>query len=287
MKKATRRVFWVLWMVLAGALPAYANNPPQPDGMLSLILIFPAVILGSRLAKVEGTEDETRWRIPRGIFLGLAALVAAAGTEIGGIAMLILLFYGIFSAGRAIRRGQGARRFAIGAALILYSFFACGDYLLSLNSWPPHTETWGLSTLRNIATAETTFKTEKRLDANKNGIGEYGSLQDLVRALYLDEAYTRPQGRSGYRSTVVVTGNAAEDEKGFFAYTSPVDYGPAESAVWQVIPGGSWVKAFRPQRYPARRTFAVDETGVVREADLGRSRPVSREETQNWNESKR
>lgn len=58
MRRRWEVVCWLMWFLFAGALPAYANNPPAPDGMFSLILIFPVVIVGWRWAGVKLTERE-------------------------------------------------------------------------------------------------------------------------------------------------------------------------------------------------------------------------------------
>ena len=46
MKKKLEIATWLGWFLLAGTLPAFANNPPAPDGMLSILLLFPMAILG-------------------------------------------------------------------------------------------------------------------------------------------------------------------------------------------------------------------------------------------------
>ena len=178
MRNRVRIAFWLLWFVAAGALPAYANNPPAPDGMFSLILIFPVAIFAFRWAGGEFTdkEKEKRRRITKGILLGLSTLVAGAGTEIGAAAMLVLLTYGLLRGGQVMRRGQCKKRFAIGSGVLLFTLFACSDYLLSTSNYPVSWESRAVTTLINIVSAETTFKSAAKLDANKNEVGEYGSL---------------------------------------------------------------------------------------------------------------
>ena len=65
MKKVASKAMWTVGVLLAGAAPAYANNPPAPDGMLSILLLFPAAIFGFRLAGAKLTEKEMKWK-PQG-----------------------------------------------------------------------------------------------------------------------------------------------------------------------------------------------------------------------------
>lgn len=278
-----RRTAWVLWMMAAGALPAYANNPPQADGMLSLILIFPAALLGMRWAGAQLTEKEKKWRVGKGALLAVAVFLTMGGTEIALIPLLILLFYGLVRGARIIQRGQGAKRIAIGIAVILLTVFAIGDYMLSLNNWSrtAMAESSAVGSLRSLVTAELTFQSSKTLNANRNEVGEFGTLEQLQEARLLAGSLTSSRGGWGYRYAVVLSGNPERDEKEFFAYAIPVEYG--EEASWtRFVPGGSWMTVLQPRRHPARRSFAVDESGTIREADLGGSRPVTRAEAEKW-----
>jgi len=278
MNKGSRIAGGLWWILVAGAAPAYANNPPAPDGMLSLLLVFPVAILGFRLAGAKFTEKEKKWRILRGVLLALCTLAAAAGTGVGGLGMLVLLSYGLLRGAQAMGRGQGGRRFALGAFMILFAFFAGANYLTSLNNWPSvlRSESSAVGAVRTIVTAETTFRADKKLDANKNGIPEYGTPEQLHQAGLIPDSYRKPGGPGGYRLVVVLTGDPAQDEKEFFVYATPDNYGspPAVSI--------SLVEAIRPQRRFGLRSFAADETGEIREADLGGSRAVTRAVAQKW-----
>jgi len=121
--KLRRKVELILWMVTLGALPAWANSPPQPDGVFSLILIFPVVIFGFRLAGASYTERERKWRWLRGTLLGLAAFLTAGGTEIASIPLLILVIFGLWRGIQIMYRGQGRKRILIGV-LVSYGHFS-------------------------------------------------------------------------------------------------------------------------------------------------------------------
>ena len=264
--------YWLLaFCLLAAPLPAFGNNPPQPDGMLGLVLLFPVAILGLRLAGVRRDEKSKARRLLTGLILGFAFLLTLAGTGIGALGMLVLLYYGVHRGVRVVARGQGAKRFAVGAGVILFTLFAGVNYLASLNYDPGvrRYESSAVSALRTIATAEFTFQADATLDANKNGVGEYGSLEQLQKAgLFLSEP-------RGYRVTLVVTGDPAQDEKQFFVSAVPLNYGEPRRTL-------SLLAAWQSTHPFARRSFASDESGVIRERDLGSARAVTREETEKW-----
>ncbi|MBZ5515784.1 MAG: hypothetical protein LAN62_13260 [Acidobacteriia bacterium] len=275
MKKKMAIAAWLGWFVLASALPAYANMPPAPDGMLSIILLFPVAIYGFLFAGAKLTEKEKKWKPVRGIVLGGSAFLTAAGTAIAIIPTLILLVYGLLRGAQAMARGQGAKRFAIGSGMILFTLFAVANYLASTNNWPSESQyaAPGVSGVRTIVTAEIQFRSEAKLDANKNGVPEYGGLQQLYQAGLIGAHHMSPPEQGGYRFTVVLAGDPARDEKEFFVYATPSHYGTSGRTI-------SLLDAFRPHR--SRTTFAADESAVIRRADLGGSRPVTREEAQKW-----
>ncbi|MBZ5565291.1 MAG: hypothetical protein LAP13_23080 [Acidobacteriia bacterium] len=263
------------WFLLSDPPAAYANNPPAPDGMLSIILLFPVVIVGFIFAGARLNDKEKKWLPVRMIVLGISALLTAAGTALAIIPLLILLWYGVRRGAQAMARGQGLKRFAIGCGVILFTLFAVANYLASTNNWPSESQyaAPGAEGVRNIVAAEMGFRSEGKLDANKNGVPEYGSLQQLYQAGLIEAGSLSATGRSDYRFTVVLTGDPARDEKEFFVYATPVHYGSSRRTL-------SLLDAFRP--HSARTTFAADESGVIRRADLGGSRDVTRQETLNW-----
>jgi hypothetical protein len=119
------------------------------------------------------------------------------------------------------------------------------------------------------------FPDHVTLDINKNGLGEYGTLEQLRQAgLLNDLEWERLHGPT-YRYVVVLSGDPARDEKQYFAYAVPLRYGNRP-----VMP--SLIRVLRPTVTYARRTFACDGTGVVRAADLGGSHDVTRAEAEKW-----
>ncbi len=263
------------WLLLSDPPAAYANNPPAPDGMLSIILLFPVAIVGFIFAGAKLTDKEKKWTPVRAIVLGISALLTAAGTVLAIIPLLILLVYGLRRGAQAMARGQGLKRFAIGSAIILFTLFAIVNYLASTNNWPSESRyaAVGASGVRSIVAAEMEFRGEAKLDANKNGVPEFGSLQQLYQTGLVDAGSLSAPERTGYRFTVVLAGDPARDEKEFFVYATPTHYGSSGRTL-------SLLDAYRPHR--ARTTFAADESGIIRRADLGGSRAVTRQETLSW-----
>ena len=276
--KSRRQIFlWLPWFMLAGAVPAYANNPPQPDGILALVLIIPVAIVGYRLAGAQVTEKQRKRRVLTGLALALCTLLTFAGTEIAMIPLLIILGYGIRRGTLAISSGQGKKRVVWGCIILLFAFFGVANYVASLN-YPmqgPMVENSAVTNLRIITTAEVEFQNNATLDVNKNGVGEYGSLEQLHKAGLLDDFLWKRLQRPIYRYVVVLNGDPARDEKQYFIYAAPVHYGRPPITI-------SLLRTFLPHVPYARRTFASDETGVVRAADLGGSRDVTRAEAEKW-----
>lgn len=277
MKKLWRRTGLVLGLVAFGALPAYANNPPRPDGLLSLILIFPVAILGFHLAGAAYTDKQRKWRLVRGFFLGVAVLFTAGGTEIALIPLVILLAYGVQRGAQIIQRGQGKKRVLIGSLVLLWVLFAVGDYMISLNVSTRFYayESSAVGGMRALQTAETTFKQSPGPD--RTPLNLYGSLEDLRKAQLIDDIFLNHRTRYGYRYSLILEPSRQQ----FLAYAVPEEYLPRTTQWRAFVPGGSWVDALRPRR-GATRSFAVDETGIIRAADLGASRPVTRQEAQKW-----
>ncbi len=287
MRRAIRVTSLLLWFLLAGPLPAYANDAPGPDGILSLLMIFPIAVLGLRLAGAKLPPGGTIKRFLLGLALGFSALISVVFLGSGGFAVggAMMLYYGVLRGGRAVKYGQGRKRFTIGLAVILLTLVAVADYLASFTSYRRSTsaaEYNAMSAVRTIVGAEIKPRSSARLDTNKSGVGEFGTIEQLVKAGLLDDRFLKENPSRGYRYVVVLSADPAHAEKEFLVYATPEHYG-SRGPLSQSLPGYSlWVAARRP-KLQARRTFASDETGVLRAAELGTSRAVTREEAQKWN----
>ena len=294
--KLKRKVELVFWMVTLGAVPAWANNPPQPDGLFSLILIFPVVIFGFRLAKASYTDGERKWRWLRGLLLGFLVVLAMAGDDVAQIPLLVFLIFGLRRGIQIMYRGQGRKRFFVGALVCLWTLFALGDYGISLMVWSP-VPSHEFATIRNLrflAQAEQTyartspsgqFATIKQLQDAKIPLATEFSQpgEDSNPALY--DLYMNNYVYVGYRFSSMVDA----DGKKFLITAVPAAYA---KDIKPLIPGTSWWILLRSRgrkRTPeeihgqvGQRCFAIDESGVIRAADLGTTRPVTREEVEKW-----
>jgi len=268
-----------LWCLPACPLAAWANNAPLPDGILGIVLIFPAAILGLRLAAARLPKVSRIWKIMVIIGLALATYLA-----MGISAAAVPLFaFGLYRGLQMMRFGKGARRFPVGLAMILFTVLATANYGASLNyGWMSTivAESDGVSAIRAVARAEEEFKAATVLDANKNKIGEYGTLKQLdEQGAFMERGYLASGRPRGYRLVLQLSDDPAVSEKQYFAYAIPTNYGPPPLSLLSL----SLVRILRPQtRRYARRTLAVDETGVIRARDLGGSRPVTRAEAEKW-----
>ena len=131
-----------------------------------------------------------------------------------------------------------------------------------------------MGAIQDIVSAERQFQVAAILDANKNGVGEYGTRKDLEQAGLIE---TLPDG---HRFEVVVTGDPARDEKAFFVYAVPTVYAPSPPP-WR-IPGFVWAQWLRLRPPFIGYTFVSDQTDEIRWADLRAPRTVTLEETRTW-----
>jgi len=270
-----RKVELIFWMITLGAAPAWANNPPQPDGLFSLILIFPVAIIGFRLAGAVYSERQRKWRVARGLLLGLAVLLTAGGTELALVPLVVILVFGCMRGIQIMQRGQGRKRIWIGAAVCLWTLFALSDYFVSLAGYPlgAVNEASAVAMLRTLATAEDSFSQE----ASKTKATKFGQLDDLVAAGLIDKDHWPDRG--GYRFAV----SLSDGGKGFVASAVPLVFGERERMA-AMIPGESWFRQLGGGRPKATgsRNFAVDDSGVIRFNTVQLLRPPTREEAEKW-----
>jgi hypothetical protein len=270
----------LFWFLLAGAAPAYANNPPLPDGLLFLALLGPVVMLALRIARVTLAPRSRLGMILRTGVLTLGFVAAMAGDGLAIVPVIVFLAYGMVRGVQIIRRGQGRVRMVAGLVVMLFAMFAVANYFASL-IWGPSTEiveAIAVGNLRRVLEAEREFQSKKLLDRNNNGIGEFGSIDQLQNAGLLSSAFRNPSELAGYRHAVELSGDPERDEREFFACAVPIHYGDSRNRIFEV----SLVRVFRPAFAVARRSFAIDQTGACRAADLGNSRSVERRETATW-----
>jgi hypothetical protein len=247
--------------------------------MLGIILIFPAAILGLRLAAAKLPEISRRRKFVGRAGLGLATFLTIAGTELAVVPLVVLFAFGAYRGLQMMKYGQGARRFSVGLVMILFTVLAIVNYGASLtySDGTYFVESGCISTLRIITRAQEDLKAAVSLDANHNKIGEYGTLKQLEeQGAYLERGFVSSGRPRGYRLVLQLSDGPAVSEKQYFLYAVPTDYGDQPISVL------SLVRSLRPRIPYARRSFAVDESGVIRARDLGGSRPVTRAEAAKW-----
>ena len=271
------RLFVLLLVVLGFAIPACANNPPQPDGLFSVLLIFPIVILGCRIAGLALKPKRLTTRIISWIAVAVCSLFfLAAGTIFGAFAALVIVIYAVVRAVQIIQKGQSPKRFLIGAIVIAFSLFAFVDYWLSITFAYPSpeaaAESVAISGLRSLSAAETEFAKLNR---------RAGTLKDLQNAKLIDGSFSDGGVRKGYRYREFV--NPEKNEYVFYAVPVPeLRHGgsPAEA-----LPGFSLIRfIFRiPQREgTGSRSFSVDQSGVIRGSMRPATEPLSHDTASQW-----
>jgi len=279
----TARLRLLLLILLVYAIPAYANNPPQPDGMFSILLIFPLAILASKSAGVEPLP--AGWLgITLALILAFCTFLLTAGSSLATLPLLIVLLCAISYAIRIVWRGQGMKKVLLGAGLALWSLFAVADYVASLFNYP-HTvlavESQAIGRLRNLASAEDEFRNPT--DSQRAPSPAFGTIAELHAARLTSLDLPPSHISSGYRYGEII--DSAHNQ--FFFYAVPSAPYKEESFLYQIVPGGSLLWSFvgvSPNDQPGRRSFAVDETGVIRVTENHRpGDPITREESRRWN----
>lgn len=280
--KRAQRLRMLLFLVLAFALPAYANNPPQPDGLFSVLLIFPIVILGARFAGLARAPKSASARIIGGIAVGvLCTLLLTVGTLLGALVALGILAYAILRGTQIFRRGQSAKRAVIGAAVMAFAVFAFVDYWVSIVSfYSPEAaaEASAVAGVRSLSIAESEFAKRGQSDPTPSRVG---TLKDLRDAKLIDDTFSNGRIRKGYRY-----GEFVDPEKEqFIFYAIPAPELKPGSSHGYLVPGTSLLKSIQGvdhEEGTGYRSFAVDKTGVVRYAIRTRTGPVTREEVNTW-----
>jgi hypothetical protein len=274
---SSERTFVLLLVVLGFAIPAHANNPPQPDGLFSVLLIFPVVILGCRLAGLALKPKRLATRIISWIAVAVCSLFfLGAGTIFGAFAALVVLIYAVTRSVQMIQKGQNPKRSLIGFLVITFSLFALVDYWLSITFAYPSpeaaAESAAVSGLRSLSTAESEFAKLNR---------GTGTLKDLENAKLIDSTFSDGRVRKGYRYREFV--DSAKTEYVFYAI--PVPELRHRGSPAEVLPGFSLIRfIFRiPQREGTGfRSFSVDRTGVIRESMRPDTEPLSQDTASKW-----
>jgi hypothetical protein len=270
-----RQTGCVLLLLLAVALPVYANNPPQPDGLFSALLVLPAVILGARLACVTPRPRKLITKIIVGVVVFVVATVfLATGTAVGALAALCVLVYAIVKAIHIAQQGSGKKRFLIAAAVGVFAAFAFADYYASIMTAYPSAATFELSAvahLRSLYAAELEYKLREQ---------RVGTMKDLENAR-LSNDFSGGRVIRGYRFGEFVD----QARKDFLFYAIPAEELTPGRSQLNVVPGASLIKSIfgpRVDQQTGVRSFSVDSTGVFRSAIRKNAGSVTEEEARQW-----
>ena len=258
---------------------------PEPDGLLSILLIFPIIIFGSRFAGAPPIEKTRGRRIATRLVLGICVLLLAILPLLGPIASLVALFYGIFCGIQIMRRGEARKRFLIGAFVIAWSGFAIADYGASSFAWHgtilASNEASAAGTLRRLSSAEEKFSDPTRSGPAKEA--RYGTIEDLRNNRLIDVDLEAGKQHKGYVFHEVV--DPGKKQFLFYAVAMYLPSSEVESGWAHFLPGSSlyfhvWHRD--KSHGTGARSFAVDQTGTIRFTAEPTKAPVMREEAAHW-----
>ncbi len=279
----SQKIRLLLVFLATCVVPASANNPPQPDGMLSLLLIFPVVLIGMRLADAR-PDPHTKWRpVLTGLLMALAFIISMAGDEIGAFGLLAILICGIVRGVQIMKRGKGWKSWVFGTVVIAWVLFASLDYVVSVATFPPSriavNEAITVGRLRTFSEAESDFA-----KAHPGILGvqsNYATIEELQKEGLIGKNIQFSQVQNGYRY-----GEIAEPSKHqILIYALPIDHQPPRPPGWEMLPGASLFRGLLKKKETEGggvRSFAVDETGVIRWSVRPTGTPVTREEALKW-----
>jgi hypothetical protein len=280
--KFSHKILTVLWIVIAFAVPAYANNPPQPDGLFSVLLVFPVVIFGARLAGVVPKPRRLFVRIISGLAVAIVSIFfLATGTFLGALAALAILAYAIVYANRIARQGHNSRRGLIAALVTGFALFAFVDYYVSIVSEHMDSSVYEYiaeSKIRHLSDAEQEFAKSGR---SASGESSFGTMKDLETARFIGSVPAAGQIIKGYRFGEILD----TDKKHYVFYAIPAPELKPGKQNSEFVPGSSLIKSlFGPKNVEetGRYSFAVDETGQIRRTIRNSNGPFTREEVAQW-----
>ncbi len=205
-------------------------------------------------------------------------VLALMGHRLGLLGLLIVSIFVAVRIAQVVRYGQGKRRFGITTALLGVTTFSCASYIASL--YQPGIpgeyvrELAVMNDLRQIAAAEAVYARDHQL---------FGTLAEL-RDPRGDHFHIAP----AYSLVLRPGPMEMQMPNQFYALAVPNHYrrhGATPEWVF-LIPGSSLIKnrlIDGPAGIPwATSTFMVDESGVVRFADLNSRTSVNRTEAEKW-----
>ena len=254
---------------------------PSAGGILSVLLIFPGVVLAAKWAGASPIEKTRARRVSAVIVLGFCVLLAVAIPILSLLAFWLGFLYTVLCAVHIVRQGVGFKRFLIGASVVLWMLLCAMDYGASFNDRNrlSFNEVYAFGTLRTLATAEKSFA-EKATTRVSEG-PTFATVRELRANNLVQDDVTDGKPHNGY-----IFGEIADPTKRtFLLYAIPAHY-PQGQPYWSgFVPGAAlWFDALHRDvtRGTGRLTMAVDDTDAFRSVRARPTPPITREQVAQW-----
>jgi hypothetical protein len=257
---------------------------PLPGGVLSLLLIFPVIALGARLAGAHPLEKTRKRRIITGVVLGFLLLLAALDLLLALVPLLVFFFYGMLSSIEIVRNGQGRRRFVVSTIVTVWTVFCLTDYVASIqvdSNRMAANEAAAVGRLRTLRQAEQVFLQQTHTNSSENL--RFGSIEELRNKKLLGDDLAPEKLHSGY----LFHEAAGADAQHYVFYAVPAQLAQdAHKPAWvSFAPGASILlkSLWRDDMEgTGQRSFAIDETGTLRYSVSPTTPPVLRAQAEQW-----
>lgn len=255
---------------------------PSLGGVMSILLIFPAIGLGARFAGASPIGKTRARRVAAAVVLGACVALLVILPVLSPFSFLLILLYTVLCVVHIIRQGFGFRRFLIGASVIIWMALCMADYAASVeydSNRMGFNEAAAFRTLRMLATAEKSFADK----AHAEGVvgPTFATIRELRTNDLVQDDLTDGRARRGFLFREIVD----PSKKTFLFYAVPAHY-PQGQPYWSgFVPGAAlWFDGWHREqtRGTGMRAFAVDQTGVVRGITPPPTTPITRELVALW-----
>lgn len=257
---------------------------PGLGGVISLLLIFPITFFGTRLADALPLLKSRLQRVILAVFLTLCSLVCALDALVGLLPLFFILTYAAGCVIHILLKGVRPRSFLISPLVLVCVIFAGMDFVGSVHPHPNRraaNEAAAVGTLRELFAAE-----QKFIEASAAGerpSQPLASINDLRKDHLIDKDLSLTNAHAGY----FFDGIMEPTKKQFLFYATPAHFAKeAFRPEWTYfVPGASLVYVMfhaADTQGTGIRSFAVDETGIIRYTATHIPVPVTREQIAHW-----
>ncbi|HXL22890.1 MAG TPA: hypothetical protein VOA78_10515 [Candidatus Dormibacteraeota bacterium] len=98
-------------------------------GVFSLVLVYPAIFWGARLAESSPVENTPRRRFTSALVLTLFGILAGISIHLAPVPLIGVFFYTVLSCVHIVRFGRGPKRIGIAIALFAWMFLCFAVYV--------------------------------------------------------------------------------------------------------------------------------------------------------------